>query len=122
VYGSRTAEATAHGANPYAMVGQFGQVLVQIENNYVDPVDRSKLAEGAIRGMLEGLDPHSGYMSEEEFSVFASETEGQFGGVGIEVESRNEQLTVIAPIEGSPAERAGIRSGDIVVAVDGEDV
>jgi carboxyl-terminal processing protease len=122
LYGSRAANATSHDENPYAMIGQFGRVLAQIENNYVDPVDRGKLAEGAIRGMLEGLDPHSGYMSADEFSFFASETEGQFGGVGIEVESRTEQLTVIAPIEGSPAERAGIQCGDRVIAVDGEDV
>jgi carboxyl-terminal processing protease len=122
LYGSRSAEATSHDQNPYAMVGQFGRVLVQIENNYVDPVDRTKLAEGAIRGMLEALDPHSAYMSEEEFALFESDTEGHFGGVGIEVESRGDQLVVIAPIEGSPAERAGIRSGDRVIAVDGEDV
>ena len=57
---SRTAKATSHDENPYAMIGQFGRVLAQIESNYVDPVDRAKLAEGAIQGMLEGLDPHSG--------------------------------------------------------------
>jgi carboxyl-terminal processing protease len=122
LYGARTAEATSHDQNPYAVVGQFGRVLVQIENNYVDPVDRGKIAEGAIRGMVEGLDPHSSYMSAEEFSLFASETEGQFGGVGIEVESRGDQLVVIAPIEGSPAESAGIKSGDRIIAIDGEDV
>jgi carboxyl-terminal processing protease len=122
LYGSRAAKATSHDENPYAMIGQFGRVLAQIETNYVDPVDRAKLAEGAIRGMLEGLDPHSGYMSADEFSLFASETEGQFGGVGIEVESQKDELTVIAPIEGSPAERSGVQSGDHIVAVDGEDV
>jgi carboxyl-terminal processing protease len=122
LYGSRAAQATSHDQTPYAMVGQFARVLVQIENNYVDPVDRSKLAEGAIRGMVEGLDPHSSYMSQEEFSLFTSETEGQFGGVGIEVESRGDQLVVIAPIEGSPAERAGVKSGDRVIAIDGDDV
>jgi carboxyl-terminal processing protease len=122
LYGSRAAEATSHDQNAYGMVGQFARVLVQIENNYVDPVDRAKLAEGAIRGMVEGLDPHSSYMSSDEFSLFASETEGQFGGVGIEVEARGDQLLVIAPIEGSPAEQAGIRSGDRIIAIDGDDV
>jgi carboxyl-terminal processing protease len=122
LYGGRTALATSSDQNAYRMVDQFARVLVQIENNYVDPVDRSKLAEGAIRGMVEGLDPHSSYMSAEEFSLFTSETEGQFGGVGIEVESRGDQLIVIAPIEGSPAEHAGIRSGDRILAIDGEDV
>jgi carboxyl-terminal processing protease len=104
------------------MIGQVGRVLVQIENNYVDPVDRTRLVEGAIKGMIEELDPHSQYMPHEDFSIFQSETEGQFGGVGIEVESRGDLLTVIAPIEGSPAERAGIRSGDLIVSIDGEDI
>jgi carboxyl-terminal processing protease len=104
------------------MISQLGRVLVQIENNYVDPVDRSRLVEGAIKGMVEELDPHSEYMPPQDFSLFQSETEGQFGGVGIEVESRDDLLSVIAPIEGSPAEHAGIRSGDVIVAIDGEEV
>jgi carboxyl-terminal processing protease len=122
MWGARSAEATSHDASPYAMVGQVGRVLVQIENNYVDPVDRKKITEGAIKGMVEELDPHSQYMSPEDYSLFQGETEGQFGGVGIEVESRADALTVIAPIEGSPAERAGVKSGDRIVAIDGEDV
>jgi carboxyl-terminal processing protease len=104
------------------MVSQVGRVLVQIENNYVDPVDRKRITEGAIKGMVEELDPHSQYMSPEDYTLFQGETEGQFGGVGIEVESREDVLSVIAPIEGSPAERAGVRSGDRIVAINGEDV
>jgi carboxyl-terminal processing protease len=104
------------------MVAQVGRVLMQIENNYVDPVDRARLVEGAMKGMVEELDPHSQYMPPQDFSIFQSETEGQFGGVGIEVESRGDLLTVVAPIEGSPAERAGIRSGDVIVAIDDEDI
>ncbi len=122
MWGAASARATSYDQNPYAMVGQFGRVLVQIENNYVDPVDRARLVEGAIKGMVEELDPHSQYMSPQDFSIFQSETEGQFGGVGIEVESRADLLTVVAPIEGSPAARAGIRSGDLIVAIDGEDI
>jgi carboxyl-terminal processing protease len=96
-------------------------VLVEVENEYVDPVDRTKLVDGAIKGMVAELDPHSSYMPADEYQAFQSDTEGQFGGVGIEVENKADQLIVLAPIEGSPAERAGVKSGDIIVSVDGKD-
>jgi carboxyl-terminal processing protease len=116
------AEATPETQNPYQAVGQLGRVLVQIENNYVDPVERGKLVEGAIKGMVDNLDPHSSYLPPDEWRQFQSDTEGKFGGVGLEVDGRNERLVVIAPIEGSPAARAGIKSGDQILAVDGDDV
>jgi carboxyl-terminal processing protease len=112
----------ARGDTPYAAIGQLGQVLVEIENEYVDPVDRAKLVDGAIKGMVAELDPHSSYMPPDEFRAFESDTQGEFAGIGIEVENRNEQLVVLSPIEGSPAERAGIKSGDAIVSVDGKDV
>ncbi len=105
----------------YALIDQLGRVLVQIENEYVDPVDRAKLVGGAIKGMVAELDPHSSYMPPEEFREFEGDTEGQFGGIGIEVELQNGQLVVLSPIEGSPAERVGIRSGDVIVGVDARD-
>jgi carboxyl-terminal processing protease len=111
----------ARGDAPYAVVEQLGRVLAEVEREYVDPVDRDKLIDGAIKGMVAELDPHSSYMSPEEFQAFQGDTEGQFGGIGVEVETRNEQLIVLAPIEGSPAERAGVRSGDVIVSVDGRD-
>lgn len=120
--GGLRAEATPEQENAYQAVGQLGRVLVQIENNYVDPVERAKLLEGAIKGMVENLDPHSNYLPPEEWKQFQSDTEGKFGGVGLEVDGRSERLIVIAPIEGSPAARAGIRSGDQIVAIDGTDV
>jgi carboxyl-terminal processing protease len=107
---------------PYAVVAQLGRVLVEVENEYVEPVDRARLVNGAIKGMVAELDPHSAYLPPQDFTLFQSETEGKFGGVGIEVDARHDQLTVIAPIEGSPAERAGVKSGDRIVAVDGVDV
>lgn len=103
-------------------MNQLGRVLVQVENHYVDPVERSKLVEGAIKGLVGDLDPHSAYLPPDEWRQFQSDTEGKFGGVGIEVDARADKLIVIAPIEGSPAERAGIKSGDQVIGVDGEDV
>lgn len=111
----------APGDTPYAAVEQLARVLVQIENEYVDPVDRRKLLEGAVRGMVGELDPHSSYMSPDEFSAFENDTEGQFGGIGIEVEPKDDHLVVIATFEGAPADRAGIRAGDVIVAVNGKD-
>ncbi len=122
VLGSMRADATPEAQNAYQSVSQLGRVLVQVENHYVDPVERSKLVEGAIKGMVENLDPHSSYMPPDEWKQFQSDTEGKFGGVGLEVDGRGDKLVVIAPIEGSPAARAGIKSGDQIVAVDGEDV
>ena len=115
------AEATPRDASPYTAIGQLGRVLVEIENDYVEPVDRTKLVNGAISGMVASLDPHSAYMPPQDFQAFESDTEGKFGGVGIEVEVRDETLVVMSPIEGSPAERAGIRPGDRIVAIDGVD-
>ncbi len=120
--GGMRAEATPEAQNPYQSVAQLGRVVVQIENNYVDPVERGKLVEGAIKGMVENLDPHSSYLPPDEWKQFQSDTEGKFGGVGLEVDGRGEKLVVIAPIEGSPAARAGIKSGDQIIAVDGEDI
>jgi carboxyl-terminal processing protease len=120
VAGSHSARATSGDESPYAAMAQLGRVLVTVENEYVEPVDRAKIVNGAIDGMVAGLDPHSGYMSPQDFALFQSDTEGEFGGVGLEVDARGDVLTVIAPIEGSPAERAGIRSGDKLLAVDGE--
>src|SRR5580658_9500746 len=112
---------SAHGDTPFASVEQLGRVLVEVENEYVDPVDRAKLVDGAIKGMVSELDPHSSYMPPDEFQAFESDTQGEFGGIGIEVETRNDELIVLAPIEGAPAERAGILSGDVIVSVDGKD-
>ncbi|MGH7272566.1 MAG: S41 family peptidase, partial [Polyangiaceae bacterium] len=113
--------AVGESDTPYAAVERLGRVLVEVENDYVDPVDRAKLVDGAIKGMVAGLDPHSSYMTPDEFRAFQSDTEGQFGGVGIEVENRNERLIVLSPIEGSPAARAGVLSGDVIVSIDGKD-
>lgn len=120
--GGLRADATPEAQNPYHVVNQLGRVLVQVENHYVDPVERNKMVEGAIKGMVENLDPHSSYLPPDEWKQFQSDTEGKFGGVGLEVDGRGDKLIVIAPIEGSPAQRAGIRSGDQIVGVDGEDV
>ncbi len=97
---------------------QLGRVLAFVENEYVDPVDRKTLIEGALEGMVAKLDPHSAYLPPEDYAIFQSDTEGHFGGVGVEVDFGEDWVTVIAPIEGSPAERAGVRPGDRIVAID----
>ncbi len=116
----RPASATGQAQSAYLPFDQMSRVLVLVEHNYVMPAQREKLLDGAMRGMVAELDPHSSYMSAEEFAQFQSDTEGRFGGIGVEVDLRDELVTVIAPIEGSPAARAGIRPGDRILAVDGK--
>lgn len=119
---SSAANATTGQESPYAFLGQLSRVLVLVENQYVEPVDRSRLLEGSIKGMVAELDPHSAYLPAQDYTVFQSDTEGRFGGVGVEVDFANDQVTVIAPIEGSPAERQGIQPGDRILAIDGKSV
>jgi carboxyl-terminal processing protease len=111
--------AAAAPESPYDLVRQLARVLVLVENEYVDPIDRSRLLEGAIKGMVAELDPHSAYLTPEDYKTFQEDTQGEFPGIGVEVDFRNETVAVIATIEGSPAERAGIHPGDRIVAVDG---
>ncbi len=96
----------------------FADVLSLVEQSYVEEVDESKLLDGAISGMLRSLDPHSSYMTPDLFKEMQVETEGQFGGVGIEITLKDDILTVVAPIEDTPAWRAGIKAGDKIVKVD----
>ncbi len=117
---SSLARARSERQSPYAMMDQLARVLVWIENEYVDPVDRAKLIEGSIKGMVAELDPHSSYMAPEDYGVFQGDTEGHFGGIGVEVDFSTDSVIVITPIEGSPAELAGVRSGDRIIAIDGQ--
>ncbi|NUO49425.1 MAG: S41 family peptidase [Polyangiaceae bacterium] len=116
----RPAVATTQAQSAYLPFDQMSKVLVLVEHNYVEPAQREKLLDGAMRGMVAELDPHSSYMNAEEFAQFQSDTEGKFGGIGVEVDLRDELVTVIAPIEGSPAAKAGIRPGDRILAVEGK--
>ncbi len=116
---SHFANATTQAASPYAPLDQLARVLVLVENQYVDPTQRAKMTEGAIKGMVAELDPHSAYMNPAEYALFQSETEGKFAGIGVEVDGRGEYVTVIAPFDGSPAARAGVRPGDQIIAIDG---
>lgn len=98
----------------------FTEVLSYVETNYVEEVEPEQVIHGAIRGMLRSLDPHSSFMPPEMFGEMQVETEGRFGGLGIEITIRDDVLTVVAPIEETPAFRAGILAGDQIVLVEGE--
>jgi carboxyl-terminal processing protease len=98
----------------------FSDVISEIENNYVEPVETKELIEKAIEGMVHSLDPHSSFLPPEAFEDLQSETKGEFGGIGIVITMRDSRLTVISPIEGTPAYTAGVLAQDIIVKVDGE--
>lgn len=104
----------------YTDLQNFTKILNLVQQYYVEPVDSKKLLMGAIRGMLRELDPHTSYMPQEMFKDFETETSGEFGGLGIEISIQNGILTIISPIEDTPAWEAGIKPGDRVVAVDGK--
>lgn len=103
----------------YAELQIFSKILSLIQQYYVEEVDTRKLVTGAIKGMLRELDPHTSYMPPEVYKDFESETAGEFGGLGIEISIQNGVLTIISPIEDTPAWKAGIKPGDKVVAIDG---
>src|SRR5258706_2815013 len=103
----------------YANLDLFVEVLHKVEDNYVDPVDGHKLVDGALKGMLKGLDPYSQYLDTRAYGQLQTVTHGSFGGIGIVVGVRDNYPTVISPIEGTPAWRAGMRSGDIMVSIEG---
>jgi len=99
----------------------FSDVLDIVEKSYVDPVDSQELVRGAIQGMVQALDPHSSYLSPDAFKELQIDTKGEFSGIGIVITMQDNFLTVISPIEGSPAHTAGILPGDRILKVDGED-
>lgn len=104
----------------YRQLELFARVLSYVQNNYVERVDDQKLIYGAIKGMLDTLDPHTVFMPPEVFKEMKIDTSGEFGGVGIEIARKGNSVVVVAPVEDTPAARAGIRSGDVILKIDGE--
>jgi carboxyl-terminal processing protease len=104
----------------YGKLKVLADVFSIVERNYVEPVKANNLINGAINGMLETLDPHSNYMAPEMYKEMQTETRGTFGGIGFEITIRDKVLTVVAPIEDTPASRAGIQSGDMILRIDGK--
>ncbi len=103
----------------YKQLELFARVLSYVENNYVERVDQQQLVYGAIKGMLDTLDPHTVFMPPEVFKEMKIDTSGEFGGLGIEVAKKDEVLTVVSPVDDTPAARAGIRPGDQILQIDG---
>ena len=99
---------------------RFSQVLDIVERFYVKETPRTNLVDGALKGMLESLDPHSTMLSKDEFKDMQESTSGEFYGIGVEITMENNQLTVVTPIEDTPADKAGMKSGDVILAVGGK--
>ena len=106
----------------YQQLNLFGDVLERIRRDYVEPVDEKTLMENAINGMLAALDPHSSYMNPKVYKDMQVQTRGEFGGLGIEVTMENGVIKVVSPIDDTPAAKAGVQSGDLIFALDGEPV
>src|SRR6478736_2612991 len=113
-------ERTGHATETYEELKTFSEVLTQVQKSYVDETKVKDLVQGAIRGMLATLDPHSAYMTPDMYKEMQVETKGEFGGVGIQIGVKENRLAVIAPIEGTPAYRAGVKSGDFIIKVNDE--
>jgi carboxyl-terminal processing protease len=116
--GNAFAEANSKTALPLEHILAFTDVFSQIKEGYVEPVDDQTLLKNAIKGMLAGLDPHSAYLEPAEASDLRANTSGKFGGLGIEVSMENGFVKVIAPFDDTPAARAGIKAGDLIVRLD----
>ncbi len=104
----------------YRQLEIFSNVLSILQENYIDEINADKTIEGAIGGMLLSLDPHSAYLTAEDFNDLQNETRGNFTGVGIEITIRDGILTIVSPIEGTPADKAGLKAKDLIVKIDGE--
>ena len=106
----------------YEKIDLFSEVLEKIKNEYVEEVDQAETMDAAINGVLQSLDPYSGYMSPEVFKESRDDTSGKFGGLGIEVSMEAGVVKVISPIDDTPAAKAGVKAGDYIVQIDGEQV
>jgi carboxyl-terminal processing protease len=106
----------------YEKIDLFGEVLENIKKDYVDDVDQADIMDSAINGVLQSLDPYSAYMSPELFKEMQTDTRGEFGGLGIEIGMESGVVKVISPIDGTPADKAGIKAGDYIVKIGNEQV
>lgn len=119
--GAISASSTlSYAKERYADLQLFTKVLNLVQQYYVEEVDIKKLVYGGIKGMLQELDPHTNFLSPEVYKEFESETSGEFGGLGIEITIQNDILTIISPIEDTPAWEAGVQAGDKIVEINGE--
>jgi carboxyl-terminal processing protease len=119
---ARSQSASAANSEIYRQLDLFGEVLERVRSDYVEKPEDPKLIESAINGMLTALDPHSAYLNPKHFRDMQVQTRGEFGGLGIEVTMENGVVKVVSPIEDTPAARAGLMSGDLITALDKEQI
>ena len=122
IAGPLIAQEATKSASVYEQLDLFGDIFERIRAQYVEPVDSEKLIEAAINGMLTSLDPHSSYLSAKDFDDMQVQTRGEFGGLGIEVTQEEGFIKVVSPMDGTPADAAGILAGDFISHVNGESV
>jgi carboxyl-terminal processing protease len=113
-------DLSADGEETYEGLKLFSDVIELIKKNYVEPVDSKELIEKAIQGMVHSLDPHSSLLPPDDFKELQIDTQGEFTGIGVSITMRDGYVTVVSPIEGTPAYKAGITAGDIIIKVDGK--
>jgi len=119
---SQTLSATGQNSELYRQLDLFGDVLERVRSDYVEKPDDTQLIENAINGMLAALDPHSAYLSPKHFRDMQVQTRGEFGGLGIEVTMENGVVKVVAPIDDTPAYKAGVQANDLITHLDGEQI
>lgn len=120
--GPLIAQEATQNASVYQQLDLFGDVFERIRAQYVEQVDSQKLIEAAVNGMLTSLDPHSSYMNAKDYAAMQVQTKGEFGGLGIEVTQKDGYIKVVSPIDGTPADKAGIKTADLIIKVDGKSV
>jgi len=117
---SKTAETSAKGSAFYDDVMRFNSVALKVHQDYVEDIDSKLLIDHAVEGMFEVLDPHSVYFTKKQFDELMIQTEGKFGGLGIQISIREKILTIMTPMPGTPAERIGLQAGDQIVKINGK--
>ncbi|HED13606.1 MAG TPA: S41 family peptidase, partial [Gammaproteobacteria bacterium] len=113
------ADATATKSLPLQELRLFTEIFAKIQNDYVEKIDDKALIKHAVEGMLSGLDPHSAYLDKRSFKNLQVDTEGKFGGLGVEITLQNGYIRVVTPIDDTPAFKAGIKAGDVITRIDG---
>lgn len=119
---TKNSDITSDSLNEYQQLKKLGEIYEQIQNMYVSDVDTKKIIDGAIEGMLKSLDPHSAYLNQDDFKKMNEHTQGEFGGLGIEIIGDPLGVKVITPIDDTPAQKAGIKANDLITEINGKEI